>query len=130
MPADAPALQKAKEVEKLAAQLDYAKKQSSAKDGRALGSRLKRDEAERKLENAELKDAEEQFYDASGEEGRRRAQVRQLFRQLEKTMEWAENNYHHLTIDQQNTHLISVNAFWKDFAEHDPAAAFYTRSGR
>jgi len=59
-----------------------------------------------------------------GKKAQLRGEMRQLFRQLEKTWEWAENNYYHLTIDQQNANLISVNAFWKDFAAHNPKAAF------
>ena len=55
-------------------------------------------------------------------------QLRQLYRKLEKTMEWAENNYHHLTIDQQHAGLIGVNAFWKDFAKQDPASPFLSRN--
>ncbi|MDB5384756.1 MAG: hypothetical protein JWM11_402, partial [Planctomycetaceae bacterium] len=56
------------------------------------------------------------------------AQVRQLYRKLDKTMEWAENNYHHLPIDQQNAGLITVNAFWNDFSKHDPATPFVSRN--
>lgn len=52
------------------------------------------------------------------------ATLRQLYRKLEKTMEWAENNYHHLTIDQQHAGLIGVNSFWRDYAQHDPATPF------
>ena len=123
--ADMPALaRKAGEMKKMEERQVEAGKKQMAKDGRA-----KRDMMEKEVEElrAELKDVDA-FYDSSGDEKLRRNQVRQLFRQLEKTMEWAENNYHHLTIDQQNTHLISVNSFWKDFAEHDPATAFYTRN--
>ena len=40
---------------------------------------------------------------------------------LDKTQEWAENNYYHLPIDQQNADLVTVNAFWRDYAAHDPA---------
>ncbi len=64
------------------------------------------------------------FNDAAGENG----VIRQLYRKMEKTKEWAENNYHHLTIDQQNGQLVTVNAFWKDFAQHDPASAFLSRN--
>ena len=53
---------------------------------------------------------------------------RQLYRRLAKTMEWAENQYHHLTIDQQHAELITVNAFWKDFAQHPPATPFLSRN--
>ncbi len=56
-----------------------------------------------------------------------RESQRQLYRQIDKTWEWAENNYHHLTMDQQTAGLIAVNAFWKDFAAHDPATPFLSR---
>ncbi len=57
-----------------------------------------------------------------------RESLRQLYRQIDKTREWAENNYHQLTIDQQTAGLITVNAFWKDFAAHDPATPFLSRN--
>ena len=47
--------------------------------------------------------------------GRREA-ARQFYRKLEKTEELAENNYHHLPIEEQKAELITVNEFWKDFA--------------
>jgi hypothetical protein len=53
--------------------------------------------------------------------------LRQLYRKPDKTWEWAENNYYHLTIDQQNADLIAVSPFWKDYAEHDPNAPFLSR---
>jgi hypothetical protein len=54
--------------------------------------------------------------------------VKQLYRKLDKTSESAENNYHHLTIDQQNGQLVTANAFWKDYARHDPATPFLSRN--
>lgn len=65
------------------------------------------------------------FFDA---ETKRRQAVRQLFRQLEKTQEWAENNYYHLPIDQQTAALITVNAFWNDYAQHHTDAPFLSRN--
>jgi hypothetical protein len=55
---------------------------------------------------------------------RERELVRQLYRRLGKTKEWAENNYYQLPIDQQTAELIEVSNFWKDYAEHDPAGPF------
>ncbi|WP_145095019.1 hypothetical protein [Anatilimnocola aggregata] len=118
---------KAGEVDKLQRDAQASAKKSEARDGRSL--RYKQNAlADEKAVADQLKDVELEFHDANGEQAKRRAAVRQLFRQLEKTMEWAENNYHHLTIDQQNTLLVTVNALWKDFAAHDPAGAFYTRN--
>ena len=45
-----------------------------------------------------------------------RAAVRILFRQLGSTKEWAENNYYKLRINEQNAELVTVNAFWRDYA--------------
>jgi hypothetical protein len=70
-------------------------------------------------------DADLDFYAADGE---LRNQLRQLYRKLEKTKEWAENNYHHLTIDRQGPDLVTVNALWTDYAEHDTGTPFLSRN--
>jgi hypothetical protein len=46
-----------------------------------------------------------------------RAQNRAYYRQLGATKEWAENNYYHLRITQQNGELIPVSGFWRDYAK-------------
>ena len=46
-----------------------------------------------------------------------RALVRAYYRQLGPTKEWAENNYYHLRITQQDGALIPVNGFWRDYAK-------------
>ncbi|MDA1050033.1 MAG: hypothetical protein O3C40_06085 [Planctomycetota bacterium] len=56
--------------------------------------------------------------------GRQELSVRSLYQTLDKTQEWAENNYYHLPIEQQLAGLVTVNAFWRDYAEHDPAQPF------
>ncbi|MGI9239477.1 MAG: hypothetical protein ACR2RV_01675, partial [Verrucomicrobiales bacterium] len=48
----------------------------------------------------------------------RMTKVRQFYRKLEATKEWAENNYYHLLIAQQNAELVGVSAFWTDYANH------------
>ncbi len=58
----------------------------------------------------------------------RRGTVRQLYRKLDKTQEWAENNYYHLPIEKQNASLITTNAFWKDYAAHDGDGPFLSRN--
>ncbi|MEO8497805.1 MAG: hypothetical protein ABI614_22290, partial [Planctomycetota bacterium] len=54
-------------------------------------------------------------------------QTRQLYQKLDKTQEWAENNYYKLPIEQQNAELVGVNALWRDYVEHDPAQPFHSR---
>ena len=55
------------------------------------------------------------------------ALTRALYRKLETTREWAENNYYELPIEAQNADLVTVNAFWKDFAAWDGKGGFYSR---
>lgn len=45
-----------------------------------------------------------------------RTAYRSMFRSLGPTKEWAENNYYELRIAQQNADLVTVNAFWRDYA--------------
>ncbi|MDA1139938.1 MAG: hypothetical protein O3B01_15290 [Planctomycetota bacterium] len=78
-----------------------------AKDSLALRERAQKADAEGEG------DADAAFY-RSEEKGR--SQARQFYRKLEKTSEWAENNYYKLTIHQQTADLVKVNGFWNDYA--------------
>jgi len=71
---------------------------------------------------AKDKKAADELYFFAREENRARA--RRLYVKLEKTKEWAENNYYRLPIDGQNTDLVTVNAFWHDYAQHDKSQPF------
>lgn len=114
-------------------QLEKAKRDSKGREGRMESSLRRRsagvdkdaamDESERLAEREQL--AVESLFE---DDDAIRAGMRQLYRKLDKTWEWAENNYHHLTIDQQNAALITVNNFWKDFAAHDPANPFLSKN--
>lgn len=61
--------------------------------------------------------------DFAKDAGRRR-QVRQLFKQLDTTEEWVENNYYKLPIEEQVAKLVTVNEFWKDFAANNMGTPF------
>lgn len=52
--------------------------------------------------------------DAEAQRQQSRAQA--YFRPLGPAKEWAENNYYHLPIRGQGPELITVNAFWRDYA--------------
>lgn len=45
-----------------------------------------------------------------------RQSVRAYFRPMGATKEWAENNYYQIRQSEQNGKLVTVNAFWRDFA--------------
>lgn len=51
----------------------------------------------------------------AGDLARRREQA-PLFRVVERTQEWAENNWWHLTPEQSGPGLVEPNRFWRDFA--------------
>lgn len=55
---------------------------------------------------------------------RRRAQQRQLYRTLDQTQEWAENNYYKILIQEQGPNLVTINRFWRDYARHDGRSPF------
>ncbi|MFO0808573.1 MAG: hypothetical protein U0746_08120 [Gemmataceae bacterium] len=67
----------------------------------------------------------ELFFDAEGR--RKLGAIRQLYRRIDPTQEWAENNYHHLPIHQQLYDLVAVNAFWLDYAKHDGRTPFLSK---
>ena len=125
-PGNSPAT-KSEELQEEAKAMDMAKKSMPARAG--FGARRKRalSEGDAKADDsASDKDQNgREFFDARLAD---REEIRQLYRKLDSTWEWAENNYHHLTIDQQTADLISVNAFWKDYAEHDPEWPFLSRN--
>jgi autotransporter-associated beta strand protein len=56
------------------------------------------------------------MYFGAGDAKEARQEVRILFRALGPTKEWAENNYDKLRISEQDADLVSVNAFWRDYA--------------
>ena len=52
------------------------------------------------------------------------AKAVRLYRQLDRTKEWAENNYYRLLIAQQLSDLVKPNRFWQDYALWDGAQPF------
>lgn len=112
--------------EEYEAKAEKAKELAPAKQGgrnRMLGGGKANQEMPQSEESAS--DKGDSFY-RRGEADRK--EQRQLYAKLDKTMELAENNYHHLTIDKQLASLIKANPFWRDFAAQDPAKPFFTRN--
>ena len=56
------------------------------------------------------------MYFGAGDAKEARQEVRIFFRALGPTKEWAENNYYKLRISEQDADLVTVNAFWRDYA--------------
>lgn len=100
---------------------DANKKLSESKKRMKAGKDIQPDDANVQSNESDF------FYsaadlDMSGEE------IRQLYRKLDKAKEWAENNYYQLPIDQQTPELITINAFWADFAKRDASKPFLSRN--
>jgi len=51
-----------------------------------------------------------------------RQSARQLYRALDKTQEWVENNYYKLPIEEHVYERVVVNGLWRDFAAHKGGA--------
>jgi len=104
---------------------------------RAPGKSAARDMAARGDAKGEAKEAErldealsDEAVPANGyfaKDADRRKAVRQLYRKLDATQEWVENNYYHLPIEAQNAGLVSVNGVWMEYAAHDQKFPFYCR---
>src|SRR5205814_8805052 len=101
-------------------------KESLARDGRSGG---KKDAANRAFDApadrlAAAGDAESQFFE---DDRTKLGLVRQLYRKLDPTVEWAENNYYKLRITEQTAALVGVGPFWMDYARHDGKGPFLSR---
>ena len=72
-----------------------------------------------------LADAPALFFNA---EGANRDQARRFFQKLDRTKEWAEDNYYHLPIEQQLADLVTVNDFWADYAQHAGDGPFLSQA--
>jgi hypothetical protein len=105
---------------------EKAKQLAPGREGRSnrMSADGKADEKGERGAAASDKDADTFYRRAEAD----RKEQRQLYAKLDKTMELAENNYHHLTIDKQLASLIKASPFWRDFAAQDPAKPFFTRN--
>ena len=109
--AEAVTMELAKQVEDLTVLKDRAQK-SRKRAGRAY-------------DKLSLKAADDAFGDVDFDLGELDGEV--LYRAIETTKEWAENNYYHLPIESHTHDLIRENKFWRDFANHDGEAGFGSR---
>ena len=75
----------------------------------------------------EMNESLQRFAGGMDQAREQRGRVRQLYRKQEATLEWAENNYYHLSIAKQTRELVTVNKFWNDFANKDSNQPFISR---
>ena len=97
-------------------------KASKARDGRSENAEkksLNRQSLHNQREAADAEDEAKLF-----EHDRKAGVIRQLYRQVEATREWAEDNYYHRRIVEQVAGLVPVSPFWLDYARQDGRGPF------
>jgi hypothetical protein len=114
----------ADESEKLAEMKDLELSEESDKNGRfrEAGKDARARRQNLKLAGGMVGDKLDQQGEADGffaldVAEKARLEYRAFYRQLGPIKEWAENNYYHLRIIQQDGNLIPVSAFWRDYAK-------------
>jgi hypothetical protein len=95
-----------------------------SKEGRGGDKADKDDKAERPNGKLNKQRDEDRFYGNDREKFIPRA----LYRKLDPTMEWAENNYYKLLITQQVGDLVKVNRFWADYSATEGKGTYLSRN--
>ena len=93
---------------------------SNKRDGRSSGKELMN-------QSEDLRQIQGEWERIVFPDDRAKQVPRQLYRKVDVTQEWAENNYYQLPIQQQLAELVSVNPFWIDYARHDGKSLFLSR---
>ncbi len=91
---------------------------------RAMDMEMDMKEEEAYMDEA-YPEADDDYDDSYLEE---RQQQQQFYKVLDKTKEYAENNYYKLPITRQDNSLIPINAFWADFANYNGSGAFLSKN--
>lgn len=76
-------------------------------------------QAEMPAEEAEEEAKEQAKRKSRGLSRRSGAAQDRLYQVIDKTMEWAENNYYKRPIKEQNASFVQVNGFWNDYAQNE-----------
>jgi len=93
---------------------------------RRAGRESALDELQDKSRSDNFSDRSAEAFKPADEEVRQQA-TQQLYRALDPTKEWAENNYYHLRIADHTYALIDENHFWLDLAKHGAKPGFGSR---
>ncbi len=101
----------------------------AADNGRALAkkeSAANAEMSEKRAEMAKSRRSREALFGFEDRDGAavvagdlaNRRTARGFYRKMPKVKEWAENNYHHVLIQNQLADLVKINAFWRDYAAY------------
>ena len=84
---------------------------------RALAKTIERDESKKKASRSRAADMDEDDLEADFDEMEQSAPA-PMYRTVDKTQEWAENNWYHRTPAQSGPDMITPNRLWRDLALH------------
>jgi hypothetical protein len=118
--------ERAADTSKLGLEMDTASRRKlDEKDSKQRNGRTAGREALKKAEDKSgaTPDIQEQVAELLADD-RAGVALRRLYRRIDPTMEWAEDNYYHLPIQQQLADLVPISAFWLDYARHDGKGLF------
>ena len=96
-------------------------------DENSNGNESKNDSGGNAAMEADMEEAESLFFGDGAVVAGAITSGGQFYQKLESTREWAENNYYRLPIEAQNSQLVTVNAFWADYANHQDGP-FYSEN--
>ena len=102
-----------------------AERKAGEASSHAVAAKRKRALSDRGAMEKDAKEEEQVFFASTRLQRLESAQ--RFFQKLDQTKEWAENNYYQLPIAQQLAGLVTVNAFWADYAAHDGQTPFLSQ---
>lgn len=70
------------------------------------------------------RDAKQEAQSELGDERKRVALVQQYYREVDKTMEWAESNWYKVPLESQNPGIVPPSSFWRDYADQEAGKPF------
>lgn len=87
----------------------------------AAAAPMKAKEAKKRSEGRARSKMDEMDMEMDDDLGRRDQKPAPMYRTVDKTQEWAENNWWHRTPQQSGADMIAANRLWRDFAAHRAA---------
>jgi hypothetical protein len=127
---DAPAKDAQKKLEELAKRsaMSQEEMKSRRRDADAKGDKAGKEMADAALYIQPEKKLGEPGEGAFFDDARKKLKAEILYRKIDPTSEWAENNYDKLPIQNQLAALVGVNAFWAEYAKDEGNAPFLSKS--
>lgn len=98
--------------------------------GNADKEEIQKELAEYKKVWQEIKEATKEggWSPTDEQQGLIRKQAEKLYRKVDTTLVYAENNYYQVRIEEQTAGLVKVSGFWKDYIAYDGKGPFLSKN--